>query len=595
MTKVEEKEYATFSAQFPPPDIHLLFDQLGGHVSRNTAWQQNMKAPVFLPGSDPLNDSYECPVHTMKPLPPHFSGFLEDSMKCTLPRQRSSSSTSSLSSSYQEIPGSPSKKLDFPEPTVKTRNRSRKHSRRSADRNSRLTPHDELDVRPKVLPNKHENDRENTYLDLNEAVGPNEEEPVPMQDNPFGTKHRHKPNQKSRIFKKYREMYCASFPNDTTSEYIGKLPKKDTGYSMSRDSGVNCVGLNQGESLKVVHSVSKTVEKTALNNQNSQAQPQPQEQHQPQQQQQQHQQQQVLELNNLRFVQTTFHNDGANSVTVHKAQIHCIPEASQEDSGFNSPRLDTLDSLNSTPNTTPQTDATDVQNNLKKNEPEPQVGPASRVHKDGFSKSIDNLRGEGIELGNSGMWSSSSQQTVREAKPIPHLPPPREWTLPRPVLRDQNEAKRTTFDDSELPREGSPTRNDRTERIEHDQKRHSTIIHEKNNDVRAELNGKSGFRLSVSLKESFVNRDVKPKTQEANGHSQSNYFSMDRKKNKAMKKEGDDKVKRNLGNEFENAREGTRLHQRVFQEYHSNNHHHHSKTSLNGNVQKGDFEVVGIV
>ena len=586
--KSEEKEYATFSAQFPPPDWQLYEQQVqsalhNGHMSRNATWQR-MKSPVFLPETD-ANDSYECPVHTAKPLPPHFNGFLEDSMKCTLPRQRSTSSTSSQSSSYQEIPGSPSKKQEYMDNIVKPRSRAnKKHTRRQAsDRHSRLTPHEELDVRPKVLSSKPDDVTENTYLDLTETAGPvkQEAEAVPTE-NPFGAKHRHRTNQKSRIFKKYREMYCASFPNDTTSEYIGKLPSKETGYSMSRDSGVNCVGLNQGEGVKVVTKVSETVEETQkisppnpppLNNQTQQPPP---KQH-------QHQQQQVLELNNLRFVQTTFHNDNANSVTVHKAQIHCIPETSQEDSGFNSPRLDNLDSLNNTPHTTPQ----ELQNNLKKKDPELKVVSSSKVsvakiNNEGFSKSIDNLHGEGAELGNGGMWSSSSQQTVREAKPLPHLPPPREWTLPRPVHRDQNEKKSP---DSDLPKVGLLTEQEQNKKQEQGK-----------NNVREELNGKSGFRLSVSLKESFFNGDVKPKTQDKNSEpvnrQQNAYSSMDGIKYGSLRR--NDKVKRNLGEEMESAKEGTRLHERVYQEYHNNNHHH-SKTSLNGNARKGDFEVVGIV
>jgi hypothetical protein len=320
-------------------------------------------------------------------------------------------------------------------------------------------------------------------------------------------------------------------------------------------------------------------------------------------------------------VQTTFHNDGANSITVHKAQIHSIPEASQEDSGFNSPRFDLQDSLNNTPNTTPQSDTVDLQNNLKKNEPEPQV-PSGKPRNEGFSKSIDNLHGEGVDLGNGSMWSSSSQQTVREAaNPVPHLPPPREWTLPRPVLRDRNGTGDHNGDQNgdhdrdhdEGTQETAPelsTRDAPKPRVDsapkqatdYSRNRHSTTVTEKN-DMRAEVNSKSGFRLSVSLKESSVVNtemrpsivNVKPRSQEVtmNMNTPGSCYSLDRKK-KPLRRDSGDKVKRNLGSEMENAREGTSLHQRVFQEYHNNNHHH-SKTSLNGTMPKGDFEVVGIV
>lgn len=110
------------------------------------------------------------------------------------------------------------------------------------------------------------------------------------------------PNQrKSRVFRKYREMHCASFPNsDIGIEYNVRMPRKHSRMSQSRDSGVNCVVLTDK------HTGQPTVPPLQ---------------------------------NHLAHLEQHDNRSPVNHwLSTHEAQIHSIPEHVHEDSGFNSPR-----------------------------------------------------------------------------------------------------------------------------------------------------------------------------------------------------------------------------------------------------------------
>ena len=572
-----------------------------------------------------LDDTYECPIHKSKTLPPHLGGFLDDSFHAggAIPRQRSTSSASSRSSSYQEIPGSPSKKQELMEPVVKTR-KVRRHSshRKSSDRHSKLHPqtileNGDFDVRPKSGSsrnkqyenlddvNRHGDTLEESaghYQDINDLSThqqPLEGEPN-VADNPFHSqKHRHRPGQKARIFRKYREMHCTSFcDNDISIEYHGKLPKKDSMFSMSRDSGVNCVGLGNAlittstpsDAVKNSSCVQSQRSSTPVQLNNQQLQSSTQQQQQP---------------NNLKIIETTFNNDSANTITIHhQAQIHCIPEMSQEDSGFNSPRtLDYTDSFN---NVTPQyhTKKIDYQHNWTK--PKDLIDSKNNQDK---ARSIDNLHGsgyghfvdsdeipesmEGHDLGASGSWSSSSRQTVKEAPQlppqlspeIPQLPPLRPW--PHPKEKEQRKSRVSPQEDSDAPREGSPTMVSPSQREfseaqtvrEKDRDRSRDSTHLPNGDV-------VKIKTSKTKTDGHKSHRNHPKEKETgeNKHKYSNNTK------KSVSKEDKDKVKRNLGDALENLQEGSsRLHHRAFREYHN------GKSHGNGVARSQDYEVVGIV
>jgi len=117
--------------------------------------------------------------------------------------------------------------------------------------------------------------------------------------------------------RKYHEVPCPNFNNnDISMEYKGRLPKKGSFFSMSRDSGVNCVGL--AEATKCVQGQRQSLNNkipagTVLNNQTAQS-----------------------KLN----IPASREGSLDPNVVVHHAQVHLCPD-NQMDSGFSSPRTDT--------------------------------------------------------------------------------------------------------------------------------------------------------------------------------------------------------------------------------------------------------------
>ena len=185
--------------------------------------------------------------------------------------------------------------------------------------------------------------------------------------------------RKSRVFKKYRELHCGSFPtSDISIEYHGKLPGKNSKMSQSRDSGVNCVGLQQPQHHNG-----------------------------------------VTPLNNSAHL-TTHHSPGAttcehacNGQISHQVQVHRIPEDVHEDGGFQSPRApaDTISNM-------------EILNNGCMASTESLTLGGSDLYP---AKGSVNLQNSSHPSYGSSSWSSSLQ-TVRE---VP-LPPPREQSAELP-------------------------------------------------------------------------------------------------------------------------------------------------------------------
>ena len=103
--------------------------------------------------------------------------------------------------------------------------------------------------------------------------------------------------------------------NDISIEYYGRMPKRNTGYSMSRDSGVNCVGLTDASCLPHIERTPTTVTHGNVD----------------------------VILNNGCHAknnnpQATSTPRGDNNLKVHQATVH-EPSKLAQDSGFSSPRL----------------------------------------------------------------------------------------------------------------------------------------------------------------------------------------------------------------------------------------------------------------
>ena len=116
--------------------------------------------------------------------------------------------------------------------------------------------------------------------------------------------------RRSKVFRKYRELQCKSFPNnnDITIQYNGHLSMKNTGCTKSRDSGVNCIGLRNNQPSGKVNKKSESPIPESLNN--------------------------GLNVNKSNISPTP----KSLLHSTPKSLIHSIPEHSHEDSGFNSPK-----------------------------------------------------------------------------------------------------------------------------------------------------------------------------------------------------------------------------------------------------------------
>ena len=299
------KEYATFSAQFPPPEWQWYERQYGVADPHQVAalqpdprkvhtWHYNQGAPRFfqdaetqsvLDGEDSeeLDNIYECPIHRASTLPVGMSApgfhqaggpvmqYTEDPSGLYEAGRHSSHNSQESRNSQQET----SFELDDSKHRVHNHRPSRHHQsrthrqespnvarQRSLD-NQSPTQHSNPgnnngDVRPKAAPVQDLSG--NSYWDKPEHQPIAEEASAAEgRSQDYGTSKQvlnnahvpvrlERPTHVSRVFKKYREMKCGSFlSNDINVEYQGRLDKRASQFAKSRDSGVNCVGLSLTE------------------------------------------------------------------------------------------------------------------------------------------------------------------------------------------------------------------------------------------------------------------------------------------------------------------------------------------------------------
>ena len=316
----------------------------------------------------------------MKPLPSpiHVNGFTDsDHLQIPQhPRQRSSSSHSYDSrSSSHEISGPPMSPLK-PEPKepkvtthVKSKHRhrndskSRKHSHRhqqqhqqqalvnhkghaDVDENghiycepasprdvySRNIPfHDSepFECHVKVRRNPLDDNQEQGGLSVNipsVANGPASLSNTLKGDSNINTKPESSQRTRGHRNNRYRELPCPTiYGTDISIEYNGKIPKRNTVYSLSRDSGVNCVGLTDTSGNLQSGKEKRLSGLNVLNNQTGTG----------------------SRLAGGSSSTTTLNNHNRTSfdsnLVMHQAQVHGTADYvshSHQDSGFSSPRTD---------------------------------------------------------------------------------------------------------------------------------------------------------------------------------------------------------------------------------------------------------------
>ena len=110
-----------------------------------------------------------------------------------------------------------------------------------------------------------------------------------------------------------KHMHHKHFGNDINIEYHGRMPRRNTGLSMSRDSGVNCVGLTDATCFQLERTPnSKKHNDTVLNNEH-------------------------YVKNSIPQAAST---PRENNLVVHQATVHETHVKLPQDSGFSSPRVD---------------------------------------------------------------------------------------------------------------------------------------------------------------------------------------------------------------------------------------------------------------
>lgn len=248
-----KKEYATFSAQFPPTDFNWYKQQVQALLQEQ--YQSGALCPkhqadqlqVFIQQQMPVEDSRHgqspmhlhrewVPDHTTSADRPMYLLLSPESQLSPRPHSCSSHSHDSWSSGHELSPSHPTrcpshhKARDRPRSQTTSPSKSRKRA------SHKLQSPQDYDLSRQESNFYYEPESVDSYV-LNQPpprLPQRRNEPDPEYVNLMDF------SKTSTAPQLACPGLCGS---DISVRYLGQMPKKNVSYSMSRDSGVNCIGL----------------------------------------------------------------------------------------------------------------------------------------------------------------------------------------------------------------------------------------------------------------------------------------------------------------------------------------------------------------